>query len=87
MEKEDFLKYICQSTRVLFILENNVLKKKEHSNFFLIFYNIDSDLKKLNGTYIVEMKYILPSYFQKIHNIYLFHFRGEKSLIFLDHQS
>lgn len=57
MEKEDFLKYnylpvnkriICQSTRVLFILENNVLKKKEHSNFFLIFYNIDSDLKKLN---------------------------------------
>lgn len=48
MEKEDFLEYICQSTRVLFILENNVLKKKEHSNFFLIFYNIDSDLKKLN---------------------------------------
>lgn len=39
-----FLKYICQSTRVLFILENNVLKKKEHSIFFLIFYNIDSDL-------------------------------------------
>lgn len=30
------------------ILENNVLKKEEHSNFFLIFYNIDSDLKKLN---------------------------------------
>lgn len=34
----------------------------------------------INGTYIVEMKYILPSYFQMIHNIYLFHFRWEKSL-------
>lgn len=66
MEKKDFLKYICQSTRVLFILENNVLKKKEQ--------------KMINGTYIVEMKYILPSYFQMIHNIYLFHFRWEKSL-------
>lgn len=33
MEQEDFLKYICQSTTVLFNLENNVLKKKEHLNF------------------------------------------------------
>lgn len=48
MEKKDFFKYICQLIRVLFILENNVLKKKEYLNFFLIFYNIDSDLKKLN---------------------------------------
>lgn len=46
MEMEDFFKYICQLIRVLFILENNVLKKKEYLNFFLIFYNIDSDLKK-----------------------------------------
>lgn len=44
MEKEDFFK---QLIRVLFILENNVLKKKEYLNFFLIFYNIDSDLKKI----------------------------------------